>query len=86
MLSKLIFTGILGCTLLISGCKTNESGGNYAVSGNIKNAENYDSITITQLYEHEDFSEKEALWKPLSLKKLKYNIEKAQNNIRLDLI
>lgn len=53
---------------------------------NIKNAEDYDSVTITQLYEYEDFSEKEALWKALSLKKLKYNIEKAQNNIRLDLV
>lgn len=40
MLSKLIITGMLGCTLLLAGCKTNESGGNYSVSGNIKNAEN----------------------------------------------
>ena len=53
---------------------------------NIKEAEDYDSITITQLYEHEDFSEKEALWKPLSLKELKSNIEKSQNNIRFELI
>jgi hypothetical protein len=52
----------------------------------IKDTDDYDSVTITRLYEHEDFSEKEALWKPLSLKKLKCNIEKAQNNIRLDLI
>jgi peroxiredoxin len=40
MLSKLIISGILGCTLLLAGCKTNESGGNFTVSGNIKNAEN----------------------------------------------
>ena len=40
MLSKLIFTGIIGCTLLMAGCKTNESGGNFTVSGNIKNGEN----------------------------------------------
>jgi peroxiredoxin len=40
MLSKLIISGMLGCTLLLAGCKTNESGGNYSVSGNIKNAEN----------------------------------------------
>ena len=40
MLSKLIISGILGCTILLAGCKTNESGGNFTVSGNIKNAEN----------------------------------------------
>ena len=40
MLSKLMISGMLGCTLLLAGCKTNESGGNYFVSGNIKNAEN----------------------------------------------
>jgi len=40
MLSKLIISGLLGCTLLMTGCKTNESGGNFTVSGNIKNAEN----------------------------------------------
>jgi len=53
---------------------------------NIKHAEDYNSVTITELYEHEDFSEKEALLKPLSLKELKSNIEKAQNNIRFELI
>jgi peroxiredoxin len=40
MLSKLIISGLLGCSLLIAGCKANESGGNFTVSGNIKNAEN----------------------------------------------
>jgi peroxiredoxin len=40
MLSKLIISGLLGCTLLMAGCKTNESGGNFTVAGNIKNAEN----------------------------------------------
>jgi hypothetical protein len=52
----------------------------------IQDAEDYDSVTITQLYEHEDFSEKEAIWKPLSLKELKLNIEKAQNNLRLEYV
>jgi hypothetical protein len=46
----------------------------------------YDSVIISDLYEYEDFSEKEAVWKPLSLKELKSNIEKAQNNIRFELI
>jgi peroxiredoxin len=40
MLSKLIISGLLGCSLLMAGCKANESGGNFTVSGNIKNAEN----------------------------------------------
>jgi len=53
---------------------------------NIKDIEDYDSVTITQLYEYEDFSEKEAIWKPFSLKQLKSNIEKAQNNLRLDYV
>ena len=46
MLSKLIISGILGCTLLLAGCKTNESGGNFIVSGNIKNAENQNSSAV----------------------------------------
>ena len=46
----------------------------------------YDSVIISDLYKYEDFSEKEAVWKPLSLKELKSNIEKAQNNIRFELI
>ena len=52
----------------------------------IQDVEDYDSVTITQLYEYEDFSEKDAVWKPLSLREIKYNIEKAQNNLRLDYI
>lgn len=40
MLSRIIFSFIIGITLLISGCKNNDSGGNFSVSGNIKNAEN----------------------------------------------
>jgi hypothetical protein len=53
---------------------------------NIKDTEDYDSVSITQLYEYEDFSEKEALWKALSLRQLKLNIEKAENNLRLDYV
>ncbi len=40
MLSRIIYTFIIGLSLLISGCKNNESGSNFSVSGNIKNAEN----------------------------------------------
>lgn len=40
MLSRIIFSFIIGITLFISGCKNNDSGGNFSVSGNIKNAEN----------------------------------------------
>lgn len=40
MLSRIIFSFIIGITLLLSGCKNNDSGGNFSISGNIKNAEN----------------------------------------------
>ena len=40
MLSRFIFTLIMGFTLLLTGCKNNESSSNYSVSGHIKNAEN----------------------------------------------
>ena len=53
---------------------------------NIKDAEDYDSVSISRLYEYEDFSEKEALWRPLTLRQLKLNIEESQNNLRLDYV
>ena len=40
MLSRFFFTLIMGVTLLLTGCKNNESSSNYSVSGHIKNAEN----------------------------------------------
>lgn len=40
MLSRFIFTLIVASSLVFPGCKNNESGGNYTVSGNIINAEN----------------------------------------------
>jgi hypothetical protein len=52
----------------------------------VKNPEDYESVTISELYEYEDFIEKNALWKPLSLKELKSNIEKSQNNIRFEFV
>ena len=40
MLSRFIFSFVIGVTLFLSGCKNNESGSSFSVSGNIKNAEN----------------------------------------------
>ncbi len=40
MLSRIIYTCIIGITLFAAGCKNNESGGTFTVTGNIKNAVN----------------------------------------------
>lgn len=40
MLLRIFVASMMGCTLLFSGCKTNESDGEFVVSGKIKNIEN----------------------------------------------
>ena len=45
-----------------------------------------EDIDFETLYEHEDFIETVAKWQPLSLKELKTNIQKAEDNLVFDYI
>jgi len=51
-----------------------------------KEKEEKKDIDFETLYEHEDFMETIAKWQPLSLKELKTNIQKAEDNLVFDYI
>ncbi len=51
-----------------------------------KENEEEKDIDFETLYEHEDFIETVAKWQPLSLKQLKTNIQKAEDNLVFDYI
>lgn len=52
----------------------------------LKYSEHSKDIDYETLYEHEDFIEKVAKWQPLSLKELKTNIQKVEDNLIFEYI